>query len=207
MHAAILCLTCIFADNLSAQTQPHGIGSVDSSYHSKLYRDSVNSYIGRKLAYEQQLLSYDDGFALSLLPYAGGWYVEEPGRSLAFLGARLGAGALATVGVISLFNPGNDIRDGGLVLLGVAAYALFKYLEVDANLHSISYRNEEMALKYGIAEEDLRPHSIRYPRNPKWPEWVTEPPEKRNTQRARPIFDEPIPKVNKLIGFGITFPF
>ena len=189
-----------------AQTQPLE-RRVDSSYFSKAYRDSVTGYLGRKLKYEQQLLDYDNGFALSLLPYAGGWYVDEPARSLTFLGARLGAGALATVGVISIFNAGNEIRDGAMILVGLAAYGILKYLEVDANLHSVSYRNEEMALKYGINEEDLRPSSIRYPRNSNWPKWVTEPPEKRNAIKARPIFDEPIPKVDRVVGLGFTYPF
>ena len=184
----------------------------DSVYWDPAYRDSVNNYAYRLNAYQFEILNYDLGFTLSMLPVLGQWYVDNTMKGIVYSGARAGALAVSTIGVAGLFTKGNDWRDAGFAVGGLLVYGILKYLDISDVQHAISRNNEHIVEKFNIATEDIQPTSIRYPEK-EWPDWVTTPPPAREPQPHREIFDKPIPRLPETggmidhyrIGFEIPF--
>jgi hypothetical protein len=184
----------------------------DSVYWDPAYRDSVANYTYRLHAYRFEILNYDLGFTLSMLPVLGQWYVGNTTKGIVYSGARAGALAVSTIGVAGLFTKGNDWRDAGMAVGGLVLYGVLKYLDIMDVQRAISRNNEYIVEKFSIATEDIEPTSIRYPEK-EWPAWVTEPPPAREPQPHREIFDKPIPSLPETRGtsdhyrIGLSIPF
>lgn len=178
----------------------------DSVYWDPAYRDSVGNYTYRLHAYRFEVLNYDLGFGLSMLPVAGQWYVDNTMKGVISASARAGALAVSGIGVAGLFTKGNGWRDAGMAVGGLIVYGVLKWMEISDVQHAISRNNERIVEKFNIALEDVQPTSIRYPQKDGWPAWVTEAPPAREPQPHREIFDRPLPTDAQFsIGIGIPF--
>ena len=178
----------------------------DSVYWEPAYRDSVSNYYYRLHAYRFEVLNYDLGFTLSMLPVMGQWYVDNTMKGVAYSAARAGALTVSGIGVAGLFTKGNTWRDVGMAVGGLVVYGILKWMDITDVQHAISRNNERIVEKFNIATEDVQPTSIRYPEKDGWPAWVTEPPPPRDPQPHREIFDRPIPtETHFSIGVGIPF--
>lgn len=178
----------------------------DSVYWDPAYRDSVANYTYRLNAYRFELLNYDLGFSLSMLPVAGQWYVNNTTKGILYSSIRAGALAVSGIGIAGLFTAGNTWRDVGMAAGGLILYGVLKWLDITDVQHAISRNNERIVDKFSIALEDVQPTSIRYPQKAGWPAWVTEAPPPREPQPHREIFDRPIPTETQFsIGVGVPF--
>ncbi len=178
----------------------------DSVYWDPVYRDSVGNYTYRLHAYRFEVLNYDLGFSLSMLPVAGQWYVENTTKGIIYSSIRAGALAVSGIGVAGLFTSGNTWRDASMAVGGLILYGVLKWLDIMDVQHAISRNNERIVDKFNIELEDVQPTSIRYPQKDGWPTWVTEAPPAREAQPHREIFDRPLPKETQFsIGVGIPF--
>jgi hypothetical protein len=178
----------------------------DSVYWDPAYRDSVGEYTYRLHAYRFEVLNYDLGFSLSMLPVAGQWYVDNTMKGIVYSSIRAGALAVSGIGVAGLFTAGNTWRDVGMAAGGLILYGVLKWLDITDVQHAISRNNERIVDKFNIALEDVQPTSIRYPQKDGWPTWVTEAPPAREPQPHREIFDRPLPTETQFsIGVGIPF--
>jgi hypothetical protein len=178
----------------------------DSVYWDPAYRDSVANYTYRLHAYRFEVLNYDLGFSLSILPVAGQWYVGNTMKGIIYSSARAGALAVSGIGIAGLFTKGNTWRDVGFAVGGLIVYGVLKWLDISDVQHAVSRNNERIVDKFSIALEDVEPTSIRYPQKEGWPTWVTEAPPARETQPHREIFDRPLPRESQFsIGFAVPF--
>lgn len=178
----------------------------DSVYWNPAYRDSVANYAYRLNAYRFEILNYDLGFSLSMLPVAGQWYVDNTAKGIVYSSIRAGALAVSGIGVAGLFTAGKTWRDVGMVVGGLIVYGVLKWLDITDVQHAISHNNERIVDKFSIELEDVQPTSIRYPQKGGWPDWVTEPPPARESQPHRDIFDRPLPTESQFsIGVGVPF--
>src|SRR5688572_14242086 len=82
----------------------------DSVYWDPAYRDSVSNYTYRLHAYRFEVLNYDLGFSLSMLPVLGQWYVDNTAKGILYTSIRAGALAVSGIGVAGLFTAGNTWR-------------------------------------------------------------------------------------------------
>jgi hypothetical protein len=159
---------------------------------SPAWRDSVNNYAYRVNAYRQENLSYDWGMLFSFFPVAGEAYVDNTSKGFVYLGERVAAVALGTVGLIRLVRSDRtSIVDVGIIVVGVVGYAVLKYLEIRDVQHEVSRINEELVEKFAINVNDIDTASIRYP-NKSWPRWVTERPPARRPHSAQDAIQNPV---------------
>lgn len=212
--AFFLIILLSFAPHLQGQTSGGQIrepayyegAKYDSLYWDPVYRDSVANYAYRLNAYQFELLNYDLGFALSMLPVAGQAYVDNTTKGIVYTAARAGALTVSGIGVVGLFSKGNDWRDAGFAVGGLIIYGVLKWLDISDVQHTISNINERLVDKFSIAVEDVEATSIRYPMKDGWPERVTTRPPARQPQPHREIFDRPLPTYEQLsIGAQIRF--
>ena len=133
-------------------------------YFSKPWRDSVNEYHGRLMAYNQGLYSYNLATTFSRFPVAGEAYVDKTGTGIAFFAGRLLALSAATVGTVRLIEKKSDTPlNIGLLAGGIVSYFLLKWWEFSDVMHAVSDKNEALVKKYGVNPADIEPGSIRFP--------------------------------------------
>ncbi|HEY3876881.1 MAG TPA: hypothetical protein VGM92_15555 [Candidatus Kapabacteria bacterium] len=190
MKAAILKI--LFAATVLVIVGSGNAAAQDTNYRSKTWRDSAEQYEGRKIAYEQELYSYDLGMTFGGLPIIGEAYVNKPITGIAFFAGRIVCTAASVFGAVRLIEGKPTLGFNlGLLLGGIVGYAGLKLWELADIRHTVSERNEHLVEKFQIATSDIVPHSIRYPTKD-WPDWVTSTPPVPPKVDAKAVIDEPL---------------
>ena len=163
----------------------------DTNYRSKAWRDSADLYEGHKIAYEQELYSYDWGMTFGSLPIAGEAYLGNTTTGIEFMAGRVAMVAASIVGGIRLIEGKPTLGlNLGLLAGGIVGYIGLKLWELADIRHTVSERNEDLVDKFQIATPDVAPHSIRYPRK-SWPDWVTSTPPVPPSVDSKAVIDGP----------------
>ena len=166
---------------------------IDPRIHDPRWRDSVARYDGRLTRYSQELLSYEMGTTLAILPVLGESYVDRTSAGVAFVGGRAVMAGAAVTGAVRLIGGRGSVTQGlGLILGGLLGYAALKWWEISDVLSAVSAHNEALITEYHIEPSDIAPGSVRYPRG-HYPAAVTNQPIPRKRPSSEALSGATLP--------------